>query len=210
MSNLTSPVNYTAAIDAAVVAAMPDDPSVFVMSTLMEQDLIDDFSRTRARGTAISRGEVRAVGRAGVADVKRSGNEVAVVAIGYMVTLALRSVEALEANGIAVGVIDPRTMSPLDVPAICESGHVTVADEAPAMCSMGSEIANAVAEGSETFARLKAPPLRVSGCTSRFRSSRRSRPTRCPMLHLRTSLTGRPLVARQPDRRGPLCARQSP
>ncbi len=135
MSNLTSPVNYTAAIDAAVVAAMPDDPSVFVMSTLMEQDLIDDFSRTRARGTAISRGEVRAVGRAGVADVKRSGNEVAVVAIGYMVTLALRSVEALEANGIAVGVIDPRTMSPLDVPAIRESarlaGRVTVPTRHP-------------------------------------------------------------------------------
>lgn len=101
----------------------------------------------------------------GTADVKRSGSDVTLVAIGYMVPLALRAAETLEADGISVEVLDPRTVSPLDTAAILASvrrtGRLVVADEAPAMCSMSSEIAASVTEDPETFARLSGPPVRV-------------------------------------------------
>jgi acetoin:2,6-dichlorophenolindophenol oxidoreductase subunit beta len=103
----------------------------------------------------------------GTAEVKRAGTDVTLVAIGYMVPLALRAAEALEAEGISVEVLDPRTMSPLDTGAILESlrrtGRLVVADEAPAMCSMSSEIAAVATEDPETFGRLQAPPVRVCG-----------------------------------------------
>jgi pyruvate dehydrogenase E1 component beta subunit len=107
------------------------------------------------------------VAELGTAAVKRPGTDVTVVAIGYMVPLTLKVAESLESEGISVEVIDPRTMSPLDMPAILESvrrtGRLVIADEAQAMCSMSSEIAAAASEDPETFSALKAPPVRVCG-----------------------------------------------
>lgn len=103
----------------------------------------------------------------GTAAIKRNGSDVTVVAIGYMVPLVLGAARALENEGISVEVIDPRTLSPLDRETIYASvrrtGRLVVADEAPAMCSLASEIAASVTEDAETFARLQAPPVRVCG-----------------------------------------------
>ena len=49
-----------------------------------------------------------------MAEVRREGDDVTVVAIAKMVNVALAAAEALEAEGISVEVIDPRTLSPLD------------------------------------------------------------------------------------------------
>ena len=57
----------------------------------------------------------------GEADVKREGSDVTVVAISKMVPEALKAAEELEAEGISLEVVDPRTLVPMDTPAIRRS-----------------------------------------------------------------------------------------
>ena len=61
----------------------------------------------------------------GVADVKREGEDATVIAIGGMVPRALEAGVALEDEGFDIEVVDPRTLSPLDADAICESVRKT-------------------------------------------------------------------------------------
>jgi pyruvate/2-oxoglutarate/acetoin dehydrogenase E1 component len=99
----------------------------------------------------------------GVADVKRPGRDVTVVATGLMVHNALRAAADLAAEGIEVEVIDPRTLVPLDTQTILESvgrtGRLVVAGEDVLACGVTAEIAAIVAERG--FWRLDAPIVRV-------------------------------------------------
>jgi pyruvate dehydrogenase E1 component beta subunit len=101
----------------------------------------------------------------GVAEVKRSGSDVTVVALAYYVQEALAVAAELAGQGISVEVIDPRTLVPLDVETIRASvrktGRLVVVDEAPAMCSAASEIAAAVVEDPATFRALRSAVRRV-------------------------------------------------
>jgi pyruvate dehydrogenase E1 component beta subunit len=100
----------------------------------------------------------------GVADVKRPGSDVTVVAIGAMVRHALRAAELAQQEGTSVEVIDPRTLFPLDEATILASvrrtGRLVVVDEARTACSAASEIAACVAE--KAFPALKASIRRVT------------------------------------------------
>jgi pyruvate dehydrogenase E1 component beta subunit len=100
----------------------------------------------------------------GVADVKREGSDVTIVAIGALVRRALKVAEALEGEGISVEVVDPRTLVPLDEETILASvrktGRVVVCDNAKLTCSAASEIASMIAE--KAFDSLKAAPRRVA------------------------------------------------
>ena len=100
----------------------------------------------------------------GVADVKRPGRDVTVVATGLMVHKALAAAAALAAEGIEVEVIDPRTLVPLDRAAIVASvrktGRLVVVSEDVLTCGVASEIAALAAE--EAFWSLDAPVVRVS------------------------------------------------
>ncbi|HEX9494417.1 MAG TPA: transketolase C-terminal domain-containing protein [Candidatus Limnocylindria bacterium] len=106
----------------------------------------------------------------GSAAVKRAGSDVTVVAFGYMVQLALDAAVELERAGVSVEVVDPRSLVPLDRDTIRSSvrktGRLVVVDEAPAMCSMASEIAAVVTEDDATFAALRAPIRRVNGAAT--------------------------------------------
>ena len=101
----------------------------------------------------------------GVADVKRQGTDVTIVALAYYVGEALALAEELALEDISVEVIDPRTLVPLDIETVRSSvrktGRVVIVDEAPATCSAASEIAALIAEDPETFRALKAPIRRV-------------------------------------------------
>jgi pyruvate/2-oxoglutarate/acetoin dehydrogenase E1 component len=101
----------------------------------------------------------------GVADVKRAGTDVTVVALAYYVREALAVAETLAAEDVSLEVIDPRTLVPMDAEAIRASvrktGRLVVVDEAPATCSAASEIIALVTEDSDTFRALKAPVRRV-------------------------------------------------
>jgi pyruvate/2-oxoglutarate/acetoin dehydrogenase E1 component len=100
----------------------------------------------------------------GVAEVRREGTDVTLVAIGRQVERGLEAAERLAAEGISVEVVDPRTLAPLDRPAIVESvrktGRLVVAQDATSPMSFASEILALAAE--ECLADLVAPPARVT------------------------------------------------
>src|SRR5579884_1640527 len=99
----------------------------------------------------------------GVADVKRPGDDVTIVATRSMVQVALGAAELLEADGVSAEVIDPRTLVPLDEDTIVGSaektGRVIVVDEGHRGYGVTAEIAALVAE--RAFYSLDAPPRRL-------------------------------------------------
>ena len=101
----------------------------------------------------------------GVADVKRKGTDVTVVAVAWLVHEALAAAETLAKEGISVEVVDPRTLVPLDTATIRASvqktGRLVVADEAGPTAGLSAEIATVATEDAATFAKLKAPVKRV-------------------------------------------------
>ena len=101
----------------------------------------------------------------GVADVKREGTDVTIVGIHTMVNRALAAAEKLEAEGISVEVIDPRTLVPLDIETILRSvrktKHLIISHEAVERCGIAAEIAMQVIDCA--FDYLDAPIVRVCG-----------------------------------------------
>ena len=101
----------------------------------------------------------------GVADVKRQGRDVTVVAIAKMVLEALAAAEELANEGISVEVVDPRTLVPMDKgmlrASVQKTERVVIVDEACLTCSAAAEIAALLTEDPATFRALKAPPKRV-------------------------------------------------
>src|SRR6266850_3547708 len=99
----------------------------------------------------------------GVADVKRAGDDVTIVATSSMVRVALAAADQLEAEGISVEVIDPRTLAPLDEDALVRSaektGRAIVVDEGHRSYGAGAELAAVIAE--RAFYSLDAPVTRL-------------------------------------------------
>jgi pyruvate dehydrogenase E1 component beta subunit len=100
----------------------------------------------------------------GVADVKREGEDVTIVATSSMVYVALEGAEQLAAIGVSAEVIDPRTLVPLDRDALVESakktGHAIVLDEGYQSFGASAELAATVADGA--FFYLDAPVKRAA------------------------------------------------
>src|SRR3989475_7038874 len=99
----------------------------------------------------------------GVADVKREGTDITLVATSSMVHVALAAAETLQEIGIDAEVIDPRTLYPLDKVAFIESVKKTsraiVIDEGYGRYGVTGEIASVIAEGA--FFSLEAPVKRM-------------------------------------------------
>jgi pyruvate/2-oxoglutarate/acetoin dehydrogenase E1 component len=101
----------------------------------------------------------------GQAAVKRSGSDLTIVGLGYMVQAALEAADDLAALGVSAEVVDPRTLVPLDTGTIRASvqktGRLLVVDESPPTCSMAAEIAAVVAEDRDTFRAMREPVQRL-------------------------------------------------
>src|SRR6266852_1263565 len=99
----------------------------------------------------------------GVADVKRAGTDVTIVATSSMVQVALAAAETLEQLGISAEVIDPRTTYPLDKHILIESAKKTsraiVVDEGYERYGVTAELAAIIADGA--FYYLDAPVKRM-------------------------------------------------
>jgi pyruvate/2-oxoglutarate/acetoin dehydrogenase E1 component len=99
----------------------------------------------------------------GVADVKRSGTDMTIVATSSMVQVALKAADSLGEEGVSVEVVDPRTIFPLDATSLIESakktGRVLVLDEGYTRYGITAEIAAVIAEGA--FYYLDAPVKRL-------------------------------------------------
>ncbi|HSL23916.1 MAG TPA: alpha-ketoacid dehydrogenase subunit beta [Vicinamibacterales bacterium] len=99
----------------------------------------------------------------GVADIKRAGRDITLVATSSMVQVALGAAQLLEQVGISAEVVDPRTTLPLDRATIVESVRKTsraiVIDEGYEQCGVTAEIAAVIAD--EAFYYLDAPIKRM-------------------------------------------------
>jgi acetoin:2,6-dichlorophenolindophenol oxidoreductase subunit beta len=102
----------------------------------------------------------------GVAEIKRPGRDITVVANNVMVIKALSIAERLAKDGIEVEVIDPRTLLPLDTETIIQSvmrtGRLLVVHEA---CQTGGWAGEVIAcvVGSQAFDYLDTPVRRLGG-----------------------------------------------
>jgi pyruvate dehydrogenase E1 component beta subunit len=99
----------------------------------------------------------------GVADVKREGEDLTLIATSSMVYVALEAAELLAGEGISAEVVDPRTLVPLDRATLAASarktGRVIVLDEGHQSYGASAEIAAVVAE--DAFFHLDAPVRRM-------------------------------------------------
>ena len=100
----------------------------------------------------------------GVADVKRAGSDVTIVATGWMVKKSLAAAELLAKEGVSAEVVDPRTLTPLDVETIAKSvkktGRLVLVDQATRHASAAAIIAAEIAEHCGNA--LKAPVKMVT------------------------------------------------
>jgi len=100
----------------------------------------------------------------GVAEVKREGTDVTLVAHSKMVGLALKAAEELAKDGVQAEVVDPRTLRPFDTPTIVASVKKTnrcvIVEEGWPVAGFGAQIADDIQR--EAFDWLDAPVLRVT------------------------------------------------
>jgi pyruvate dehydrogenase E1 component beta subunit len=99
----------------------------------------------------------------GVADIKRVGSDLTIVATSSMVQIALGAAKLLDEYEISAEVVDPRTLWPLDEKTLIESakktGRVIVMDEGYGRYGVTAELASVIAEGA--FFNLEAPVKRM-------------------------------------------------
>lgn len=100
----------------------------------------------------------------GVADIKRPGSDVTLIATSYTIQVCLTAAEKLAQEKINVEVIDPRTLVPFDLASVLASlektHRVVIADETHQSCGVAAEIAARIAESG--FDKLKTRIRRVS------------------------------------------------
>ncbi len=101
----------------------------------------------------------------GRGDIKRAGADVTAIAWSNMIPRTLQAAQDLEAEGISVEVIDPRTLVPLDLPMILTSAaktnRVVIVQEAVRRGGVASDIASLIQE--HAFYDLDAPISIVAG-----------------------------------------------
>jgi acetoin:2,6-dichlorophenolindophenol oxidoreductase subunit beta len=119
------------------------------------------------KGLYSSKGEVRdgeIVDTLGSAKVLRTGADATIVALAAMVPRAIAAADALALRGIEAGVIDVRSLVPLDTQTILRevsaTGRLFTVEENPRLCGWGAEVVSIVAE--ECFNYLDGPPLRIT------------------------------------------------
>jgi pyruvate dehydrogenase E1 component beta subunit len=99
----------------------------------------------------------------GVADVKREGSDITIIATSSMVQVALGGAALLEEAGISAEVVDPRTMWPLDektlIASVKKTSRAIIMDEGYGRYGVGAELAAVVAEGA--FYDLDGPVRRL-------------------------------------------------
>ena len=101
----------------------------------------------------------------GVADIKREGSDITIVAYSNMLFKSLEAAKELEKEGVSCEIVDPRTLVPLDIDTIVESvkktGRLVVVTEACKRGSVASDISAKVTE--KAFDWLDAPVKIVAG-----------------------------------------------
>jgi pyruvate dehydrogenase E1 component beta subunit len=145
-----------------VVPSTPYDAKGLLKTAIRDNNPVVFFYHKRLLGVPGQIPEEEYTVPLGVADVKREGKDVTIVATSYMVQLSLQVAQELEGK-VSVEVVDPRTLEPLDIDTIVESvkktGRVVIVDEDTRRCSVSAEIGMQIME--KAFDSLDAPIQRV-------------------------------------------------
>lgn len=148
-----------------ILPSTPYDMKGLLKSAIRDDNPVISFESGRLAGLRGPVPEEDYTVPLGVADVKREGTDITLVALAWQVPEALAAAETLAAEGISVEVVDPRTLVPMDAETIRASvrktGRLVIADEAGPTAGASAEIATLVTEDPETFACLQAPVKRV-------------------------------------------------
>ena len=99
----------------------------------------------------------------GVADVKREGSDVSLIATSSMVHVALKAAATLQEQGISAEVVDPRSLVPLDkealVNSVSKTGRAVIIDEGYRGYGITGELSSVIYEGA--FDYLDSPIVRI-------------------------------------------------
>jgi pyruvate dehydrogenase E1 component beta subunit len=148
-----------------ILPSTPYDMKGLLKSAVRDDNPVISFESNRLMGVEGEVPEEDYTVPLGVADTKREGSDVTLVALAWLVHEGLAAAEILEKEGVSVEVIDPRSLVPLDEAAIRASvqktGRLVIADEAGPTAGASAEIITVVTEDNETFAKLKTSPKRV-------------------------------------------------
>ncbi len=146
-----------------VLPSTPYDAKGLLKSAIRDENPVvffEDKMMYKLKGTVPSEDYTIPLG---VADIKRVGEDVTIIATSSMVQVALGAAKLLEEDGISAEVIDPRTTWPLDERTLIDSAKKTsraiVVDEGYGRYGVTGEIASVIAEGA--FYDLDAPVKRM-------------------------------------------------
>jgi pyruvate/2-oxoglutarate/acetoin dehydrogenase E1 component len=148
-----------------VAPATPQDAKGLLKSAIRDQNPVIFIEAQLLYGTKgeVTEGEFTIP--LGVADLKREGRDVTIVAYSKMLLVALEAAEHLRHEDIDAEVIDPRTLKPMDLPAIVNSvrktGRLVIVEEGWRFCGLGAQIAESVYTAA--FDYLDAPIVRLTG-----------------------------------------------
>ena len=148
-----------------VAPSTPADVKGLLAAAIRDPDPVMFFEQKSLYAT---KGEVpdgEHVDEIGKAKVVRDGDDVTIVALAAMVPRALEAAERLQADaGISAGVVDLRSLVPLDTKTIFEqvekTSRLVTVEENPRLCGWGAEISSIVAE--ERFWDLDMPIIRIT------------------------------------------------
>ena len=158
--------NWAMAIPGLKVVApsTPTDVIGLFAAAVRDPDPVLFFEH---KGLYSSKGEVpdgEIVDTLGSARALRSGGDATIVALAAMVPRAMAAAGELAQRGIEAGVIDVRSLVPLDTQTILRevsaTGRLFTVEENPRLCGWGAELVSIVAE--ECFNYLDGPPVRIT------------------------------------------------
>ncbi|WP_031470275.1 alpha-ketoacid dehydrogenase subunit beta [Sciscionella sediminilitoris] len=124
------------------------------------------FLEPKKRYFASEETDIRApVAPIGTAELRRAGRDATLIAYGPSVPVALAAAEQAAAEGRELGVLDLRSLVPLDEHTVTEAvratGRAVVIAETPGFASVAAELAALI--GERCFHHLEAPVRRVTG-----------------------------------------------
>ena len=142
-----------------LAALQHDGPIIFLEHKLLSETWVEflgsgarctvqyDIPAEGAKGTVPRKWTPIPIGKA---VLRRAGSDVTIVSVGVGVHRALEAAQALEAEGIMAGVLDLRTVSPLDRTAVCDeitqTGRLLVVDEDYECFGLSGELSAVVLE----------------------------------------------------------------
>ena len=158
--------NWAMAVPGLKVLApsTPADAKGLLAAAIRDPDPVLFFEQKSLYGVKGEVPEGEHVEALGTAVVRRAGRDCTIVALAAMVPRSLAAARQLESLGVDAGVIDVRSLVPLDTRTILgevrKTGRLFTVEENPRLCGWGAEIASIVAD--ECFDDLDGPILRIT------------------------------------------------